>query len=112
MIERVLEGERSREQIKNKYMKEERKNKAHIDKLLANKARLTLKDFTAKYGPIKISEKASAVKEEEGDYSSSLNMVSSESSSEEDDSCESSSDGASEEMPTAKLVAKPKPKGN
>lgn len=53
MIERVFEGERSREQIKNKFRKEERKNKQFVDGLLANREGLTLKDFQERYGPIR-----------------------------------------------------------
>jgi hypothetical protein len=54
MIERVFDGDRSREQIKNKFRKEERKNKSFIDGLLRNKDGLTLKDFLSKFGPIKV----------------------------------------------------------
>lgn len=45
MIERIFEGQRTREQIKNKFRKEERKNKKHIDALLKNKEGLTLIDL-------------------------------------------------------------------
>jgi len=50
MIEKVFNGERSREQIKNKFRKEERMNKGHIDTLLTNKEGITLKDFYTMYG--------------------------------------------------------------
>lgn len=50
MIEKVFNGERSREQIKNKFRKEERINKGHIDTLLINKEGITLKDFYTMYG--------------------------------------------------------------
>lgn len=50
MIEKVFNGERSREQIKNKFRKEERMNKGHIDTLLINKEGITLKDFYTMYG--------------------------------------------------------------
>jgi len=81
MIAKVFGGERSREQVKNKFRKEEKKNKDMIDKLLKNKDKVTLKDFIAKYGPVKV---------ESGDEESSLGSESSSSSSstsseEEDD---------------------------
>lgn len=106
MIERVFEGERSREQIKNKFRKEERKNKAHIDKLLANKEGLTLKFFTEKYGPIKFNKKtakkeegAPAVVDDDGHESSSLDMVSSSDSSSSDDEDGGSADESSSSTP-------------
>jgi len=37
LIEKIFEGKRTREQIKNKFRKEEKKNKAHIDTVLSNK---------------------------------------------------------------------------
>ena len=66
MIEKLF-ADRSREQIKviaywnlislqNKFRKEERRNKAHIDKILANKERLTFKDFQAKFGPVDLKQ--------------------------------------------------------
>lgn len=67
LIEKIF-GSRSREQIKvrtsksliiclqNKFRKEERKNKQHIDKLLLNKESLSLKDFEDKYGKVHIEE--------------------------------------------------------
>jgi Myb DNA-binding like len=54
MIAKVFAGERSREQIRNKFRKEERLNKDMIDKLLKNKEKVTLKDFYAKYGQVKL----------------------------------------------------------
>ena len=56
MVAKVFGGERSREQVKNKFRKEEKKNKDHIDKLLINKDRVTLKDFYAKYGAVPLDE--------------------------------------------------------
>ena len=50
LIEKVFNHERTREQIKNKFRKEERKNKKYIDDLLHNKERKTLKDFEEKFG--------------------------------------------------------------
>ena len=114
MIERVFEGERSREQIKNKFRKEERKNKSHIDRLLANKEGLTLKDFSAKYGSLKFQQKKTendkeANENDEGDESSSLDMMSSsDSSSDEDDSLKSES--SSNETPIKKNGSQNKPK--
>lgn len=52
MVEKVFGGERSREQIKNKFRKEERKNRDMVDKLLKNPEKLSLKDFLTKYGPL------------------------------------------------------------
>ncbi|CDW72041.1 myb domain-containing protein [Stylonychia lemnae] len=50
LIEKVFNQERTREQIKNKFRKEERKNKKFIDELLNNKERKSLKDFEALFG--------------------------------------------------------------
>eukprot|EP00347_Sterkiella_histriomuscorum_P011109 403373722 len=50
LIEKVFNQERSREQIKNKFRKEERKNKKFIDDLLNNKERINLKDFEEQFG--------------------------------------------------------------
>jgi len=85
MIEKVFNGERSREQIKNKFRKEEKKNKSHIDNLLKNKAGVSLKQFIEKYGPLKDPQKDK--KKDEGNDSSSLGSYkgSSESSSNDDD---------------------------
>jgi hypothetical protein len=92
MIEKLFEGERSREQIKNKFRKEERENKAHIDKLLANKAGLTLKDFEAQFGPLKLGKKDENEQEIKGESSSSLDMMSSGDSENSDDGESDSSD--------------------
>lgn len=54
MIEIAFGGLRSHTQIKNKWKKEERRNKEFIDELLLNKEGLTVKDYELKYGPIRI----------------------------------------------------------
>lgn len=54
MIEKVFNGERSREQIKNKFRKEERKNKGEVDRLLENKEGLGIRDFEQRFGKIQI----------------------------------------------------------
>jgi hypothetical protein len=69
--------------MQNKFRKEERKNKKHIDTLLKNKQGLTLKEFQDKYGKIKFTEE-----EMEG---SSSESEAEESSSYEEDSEASSS---------------------
>ena len=56
LIENIFEGKRTREQIKNKFRKEEKKNKAHIDVILSNKAGKTLKDFEEKYGSLNLGQ--------------------------------------------------------
>ena len=58
MIAKVFGGERSREQVKNKFRKEERNNKDMINKLLKNPEKLTIKDFFAKYGPVKLDDES------------------------------------------------------
>ena len=105
MIEKVFQGERSREQIKNKFRKEERKNKQFIDGLLANKEGLTLKDFKARFGPIKIAEKKdkpSALKDEkesegahEGDSGSETSSLGDMLSDEDSDDSDVKDDGES-----------------
>ena len=98
MIERIFEGQRTREQIKvtfiffsklllqNKFRKEERKNKKHIDSVLKNKEGLTLIDFQDKYGKIKFTEEE--LHSSESDADSEIPDVSS--SSYEEDSIQSS----------------------
>lgn len=56
LIENIFEGKRTREQIKNKFRKEEKKNKIHIDVILSNKAGKTLKDFEEKYGSLNLGQ--------------------------------------------------------
>jgi hypothetical protein len=56
LIERVFEGKRTREQIKNKFRKEEKKNKEHIDFILVNKEGKSLEDFEALYGPLNLGQ--------------------------------------------------------
>jgi hypothetical protein len=52
MIAKVFGGERSREQIKNKFRKEEKRDKKMVDSLLKNRDRVTISDFIASYGPV------------------------------------------------------------
>ena len=56
MIELAFNETRSRNQIKNKFNKEERKNKKMVDDAIKNKDNYSLKDYESSYGKIKFKE--------------------------------------------------------
>ena len=84
MIAKVFGSERSREQIKNKFRKEEKRDKKMIDRLLENRDKVTIAEFVKKYGPVQMQGEGDQEGSESSLGSESSFSSSSESSSEEE----------------------------